>query len=206
MNWKILWFFTGAFIILGILSAGCITPQPAINTTGPGNTTEPVTPGILTTPLVSVPVTPITTAANPTPEPTSTPLPAPVPEPVATLTTKPIPYPTMSSIYLYGVNAYVAPLAFDDQGTITKGNVTISGLIQSLSSYPLQVVMRGEIIGAHPPTMPPRATAYQTVNITPHGVAGFVLEMDDYVFNYMLDYAFAHESYNITVMNISIAQ
>ena len=204
MNGKILWLFTGALIILYILSAGCIAPQSAVNTTEPVNIIDTVTPVILTTPLVSVPVTPITTTTTPTIP--STTFAVPVSEPVVTLTTKSIPYPTMSSIYLYGVNAYVAPLAFDNQGTITKGNITISGLIQSLSSYPLQVVMRGEVIGAHPPTMPPRATAYQTVTITPHGVAGFVLEMDDYVFNYRLDYAFAHETYNITVMNISIAQ
>ncbi|MGA2105924.1 hypothetical protein [Methanoregula sp.] len=204
MNRKILGLFTGALILLVTLSAGCIAPQPGINTTEPVNITETVSPTILTTPLVSVPETTIITTANQTPTITVTP--TATPEPVATLTTKPIPYPSMSSIYLYGVNAYVAPLAFDDKGTITKGNITISGLIDSLSSYPLQVVMRGEIISAHPPTMPPRATAYQTVNITPHGVAGFVLEMDEYVFNYRLDYGYVHESYNITVMNVSIAQ
>ena len=96
--------------------------------------------------------------------------------------THPVPYDVFH-LRLRRKGTQIFPLSFDDQGVITKGNITISGVIQSLSSYPLQVVMRGEIIGAYPPSLP-RATAYETVTITPHGISGFMLEMDDYVFNY----------------------
>ncbi len=198
MDQKKMWLLPGVLIILVILSAGCTSSQPAGNTTSPP-TVSPVV--VTTTPTPS----PVTENITPPPQPSATTVTAtPVPEPIATLTTKPIPSPTMSSIYVYGVGTQIFPLSFDDQGVITKGNITISGVIQSLSSYPLQVVMRGEIIGAYPPSLP-RATAYETVTITPHGISGFMLEMDDYVFNYRPDYAVTHESFNLTVMNVSVA-
>ena len=173
----------GILIILVLISAGCTGIRPAENTTE----RPTVPPVIIPTTPEPPPITEITTA--PTQPPEITPVVTPIPEPVVTLTTKPIPPPTKSSIYIEGVGLHVFPLSFDSTGVITKGNITLSGVIDSLSFYPLKVVMRGEMFGALSPNVP-KATAYDTVTISPHGVSGFMLEMDDYVFNDRPDYAF----------------
>jgi hypothetical protein len=123
--------------------------------------------------------------------------------PVAALTTKPIPPPTTSSIYILGAGVYVYPLSFDSRGFPTTGNITVSGVIESLSFYPLKVVMRAQVYDPLSPN--PKAEAYDTVTITPHGVSGFNLEMDDFVFNTRPDYATLPDTYNLTVMNVSVA-
>jgi hypothetical protein len=189
----------GILIVFVLLSAGCTGTGPAENNTGQPAVSLAVatgTPGPLT-------ITEVTTTLM---QPTATTPPpvTPEPEPVVALTTKPIPPPTTSSIYIEGVNDYIFPLSFDSTGVPTKGNITISGVIESLSFYPLKVVMRAE---AYDPLAPnvPKATAFDTVIITPHGISGFNLEMDDYVFNDRPDYATLPDTYNLTIMNVSVA-
>ena len=117
---------------------------------------------------------------------------------------KPIPPPTVSSIYVYGINYQVFALSRDTQGVITEGNITLSGLIDSLSAAPLTVVMKGEMYGARSPPGQPKAVAYATVNLTPHGTSGFVMEMDDYVFNDWPSYAIEPDYWNLTVENVTV--
>jgi hypothetical protein len=189
---------SGMLIILVLLSAGCTGIRPAENTTE----RPTVSPVIVPTTPAPLPGTESTTV--PMQPPVTTPVVTPIPEPVVTLTTKPIPPPTTSSIYIEGVNFQVFPLSFDRTGVVTKGNITLSGVIDSLSFYPLKVVMRGEMFGALSPNIP-KATAYDTVTISPHGVSGFTLEMDDYAFNDHPDYAFEPDTWNLTIMNVSVA-
>ncbi|MGD0079450.1 MAG: hypothetical protein ABSB80_02230 [Methanoregula sp.] len=188
----------GALIVLVLLSAGCIGIRPAENITV--RPTAP--PVVIPTVQAQFPVTEI--ATPPTQPQETTPTVTPIPKPVVTLTTKPIPPPTTSSIYIVGANFHILPLSFDSKGVITKGNITIVGVVESLSSYPLKVVMRGEMYGAYSPNVP-KATAYDTVLIPPHGVSGFTLEMDDYVFNDRPDYATTFDTYNQTIMNVSVS-
>jgi hypothetical protein len=199
MDRKKIRFLPGILIILVLLLAGCTGIRPAENTTE----RPTVSPVVIPTTPAPLPVTEIVTPHTQPPE--TTPAITPVPEPVVTLTTKPIPPPTISSIYVYGANFHVFPLSFDSTGVVTKGNITLSGLIDSLSSYPLKVVMRGEMYGAHSLPDTPKATAYDTVLISPHGTSGFTLEMDDYVFNDWPGYAVEPDTWNLTIMNVSVA-
>ncbi len=198
IDWKKISHLPVILIILVILSAGCAGTLPAGNTTG-----QPaVSPVTITTRAAPPPVTEVTT--SPTQPPATTPAAAPVTVPVATLTTKPIPPLTISSIHVYGINYNVFALSYDTGGVVTRGNITLSGVIDSLSSYPLTVVMRGEMYGAHSLPGMPKATAYETVTISPHGTSGFTLEMDDYVFNDWPGYAVEPDTWNLTVMNVSV--
>ncbi|MGA2162181.1 MAG: hypothetical protein ABSG28_08310 [Methanoregula sp.] len=199
MDRKKIRLLPGALIILVLLSAGCIGVRPAENTTALPTVSPIVTP----TTLAPLPGTESPT--SPTQPPEATPAVTPISVPVVTLTTKPIPLPTTSSIYIEGVNFHVAPLSFDSAGVVTKGNITLSGVIDSLSFYPLKVVMRGEMYGPHSLPDTPKATAYDTIAISPHGTSGFTLEMDDYVFNDWPGYAVEPDTWNLTIMNVSVA-
>ena len=187
----------GLFILFVLLTAGCTGTTPAENTTvlpAPSLSAAFTTaPAATVTANTTVPA-PVTTAS----------VVAPATVPTVVLTTKPIPPPTLSSISVYGINYQVFALSRDTQGVITTGNITLSGVIDSLSAYPLTVVVRGDMIGAYSPFGQPRATAYATVHLTPHGTSGFVLHMDNYVFNDRPDYANEPDTWNLTVENVSV--
>jgi len=190
-------FLPGILILVVILAAGCTGTLPAGNATTQPQVSLTITPEV---PAATASATP---AASLMPATTALAVPA-VTEPAAALTTGPIPPPALSSIYVYGINYQVFALSRDSDGVITKGNITLSGVIDSLSAYPLEVVMKGEMYGAHSLPGQPRAVAYATVNLTPHGTSGFVMEMDDYVFNYWPSYAVEPDTWNLTVENISV--
>ncbi|MFY9749310.1 MAG: hypothetical protein WAK75_10265 [Methanoregula sp.] len=199
IDWKKIPHLPVILIIIVLLSAGCTGNLPAGNITG-----QPaVSPVAITTSPALPPVTEVPTSLT-LPPATTPEVTTPVTIPVATLTTKPIPPPTISSIYIDGASVYVYPLSFDSTGFPTKGNITVSGVIESLSFYPLKVVMRAQVYDPLSPDVP-KATAFDTVTITPHGVSGFNLEMDDFVFNTRPDYATLQDTYNLTVMNVSVA-
>ncbi|HVP96374.1 hypothetical protein [Methanoregula sp.] len=188
----------GLFILLVLLTAGCTGTMPGENQTV---TTAP-SPAAIPTTLPATAVAANTTI--PSLVTTVTPV-APATATTVTLTTRPIPPPTLSSINVYGINYQVFALSRDTQGVITTGNITLSGVIDSLSAYPLKVVVRGDMFGAHSPFDQPKATAYDTVYLTPHGTAGFVLHMDNYVFNDWPGYAVEPDTWNLTVENVSVA-
>jgi hypothetical protein len=198
MNRYLSCFLSGVLVLLVLLAAGCTGTTPA------GNSTEQTTipEGCNATASASPVVTTGTTLPVPA---ATTERSVTVTGPVATLTTKPIPPPTLSSIYVYGINYQVFALSRDTAGVVTTGNITLSGVIDSLSSYPLTVVMKGEMYGAHSLPGQPKAVAYATVNLTPHGTAGFVMEMDNYVFNDWPSYAVEPDTWNLTVENVSVA-
>jgi len=187
----------GICILFVLVSAGCTGTLPAEKSTA-----QPTPLPTVDLPATNAPAATATIQTVLQPETTITASPSQTP--VATLTTKPIPPPTTSSIYIEGVRAYVYPLSFDSTGFPTKGNITVSGVIESLSSYPLKVVMRAQI---YDPVFPavPKATAYETITITPHGLSGFNLEMNDFEFNTRPNYATLLDTYNLTVMNVSVA-
>ena len=198
MNRSLSCFLPGILILVVILAAGCTGPLPAGNATAQPGVSPAATPVVPATPAVTNPT------VSPVPA-TTTGTVAAVTEPVAVLTTKPIPPPTLSSIYVYGINYQVFALSRDSDGVITRGNITLSGVIDSLSAYPLEVVMKGEMYGARSLPDQPKAVAYATVNLTPHGTAGFVMKMDEYVFNDWPSYAIEPDTWNLTVENVSVA-
>jgi len=198
MNRYLSLFLPGVLVLFVLLAAGCTGVPPAGNTTAQPELSPTVTPVVLPTPVAT------TATLSPVPA-TTTGAVAAATEPVAVMTSTPPPSPGVSSIYVYGINYQVFALSRDSEGVITEGNITLSGLIDSLSAYPLVVVMKGEMYGAHSPPGQPRAVAYATVNLTPHGTAGFVMEMDDYVFNYWPSYAIEPDTWNLTVENVSVA-
>ena len=190
----------GLLIILAILATGCISSYHMQNMTAqPTPSPEPSLP--VTSSQTSIP-----TVTIQTPIPTTVPATIPTTIPVATLTTKPIPAPTINSIYVYGINYQVYALSRDNYGVITKGNITLSGVIDSLSAYPLKVILRGDMFGPQSLLTEPKATAYSTVFITPHGTSGFIMHMDDYVFNDWPGYAIEPDRWNLTVESVSVAE
>ena len=182
----------GILIIFVLLAAGCVGPKPPENTT-----VQPtVSPGALPTTPAPLPVT-----GNVTPQaqlPTTAPAVVPVSKPVATPTLKPLPAPATSSIYIESAGVQIFPLSWDSAGQkITKGNITIQGVIQSTSGYPLQVLMRVDLYGTFALPDTPNATAYDTVMVSPYGISGFTFLIPEYTLT--------HDTYHITVENVSIA-
>jgi hypothetical protein len=191
-------FLPGMLLVLVLLSAGCTVSRPGGNTT--------VVP-VETIPVITSLPTPApaggTTVTVPVQQPVTTSPPTRTPQPVATQTTDKHPLPTISSIQIYNSDFHIEPLSFDQTGTVTTGNVDIYGTLESTTSYPVWVDMRVDMYGAYSPDKP-KATAYDTVRMFPYGTSSFEFRINNYVFNDRLDYATTFDTYNLTILKVTV--
>jgi hypothetical protein len=191
-------FLPGMLLVLVLLSAGCTVSRPGGNTTVVPVETIPV--------ITSLPApAPAggTTVTVPVQQPVTTSPPTPTPQPVATQTTDKHPLPTISSIQIYNSDFHIEPLSYDQTGTVTTGNVDIYGTLESTTSYPVWVDMRVDMYGAYTPDKP-KATAYDTVRMFPYGTSSFDFRINNYVFNDRLDYATTFDTYNLTILKVTV--
>jgi hypothetical protein len=191
-------FLPGILVVLVLLSAGCTMSRPGGNTTVvPAETIPVITPFPVPAPTVSTIVTvPVQRPVTPSPS-------TPTPRPVATQTTDKHPLPTISSIQIYNSDFHIEPLSYDQTGTVTTGNVDIYGTLESTTSYPVWVDMRVDMYGAYTPDKP-KATAYDTVRMFPYGTSSFEFRINNYVFNDRLDYATTFDTYNLTIVKVTV--
>ena len=191
-------FLPGMLVVLVLLSAGCTVSRPEGNTT-----VVPAEPPLVITPLPSPAPVGGTTVTVPVQLPKTTPPPTRTPSPVATQTTDKHPLPAISSIQIYSSDFHIEPLSYDQTGTVTTGNVDIYGTLESTTSYPVWVDMRVDMYGAYTPDKP-KATAYDTVRMFPYGTSSFDFRINNYVFNDRLDYATTFDTYNLTILKVTV--
>ncbi|MDD1702512.1 MAG: hypothetical protein LUQ31_05995 [Methanoregula sp.] len=199
-----------AIVILICFSAGCIDQQPGttVNNTIPLTTIPTVSPTVTSVTTVSLSaIGTVALSVQPTQQPTTIPAAATTPEPVATaiatVTAKPLSTPTVSMIHVNDPAYHVEPISFDTGGTITSGNIDLSGTIESSYGSPLLVVMRADFVSAYGNVT--KATVYDTVKMYPYGTSEYTFRVNGYVFNDRPDYAVTHDTYDITVVNVSVA-
>jgi hypothetical protein len=197
-----------AVVVLSCLSAGCIdqhpetTMTPSISLTA----TPTVSPMVLSTTTVALPAAgTVVLTAQPTVQLTPIPVVTFTSGPAATAyeTTKPLSAPTVSMIHVNDPGYHVEPVSFDSVGTITSGNIELSGTIESSYGSPLLVGMRADFVSAYGNVT--KATAYDLVKTYPYGTSEYTFRVNGYVFNDRPDYAVTHDTYHITVENVTVA-
>jgi len=195
MNRTIPVLLPAVLIVIVLLFAGCTGQPPAENTT--------VVPQASPVPSTAAPVTlPAGTTALTVQPQTTTPAPVVTPKPVATETTKERTQPTVSSIVINSAGSQVGPTAYDRGGGVTRGNVIISGTIDSSTGYPVWVDMRVDLYGANLDV--PKATAYDTVRMYPYGTSEFTFQIDNYTFNPRPDPRTTLDTYTITIVKVTV--
>jgi hypothetical protein len=63
--------------------------------------------------------------------------------------------------------------------------------------------MRVDMYGAYSPDKP-KATAYDTVRMFPYGTSSFEFRINNYVFNDRLDYTTTFDTYNLTILKVTV--
>ncbi|MFA5332572.1 MAG: hypothetical protein WC342_09350 [Methanoregula sp.] len=123
--------------------------------------------------------------------------------PAATATVKKLSTPTISMIRVNDPGSHVEPISFDTAGTITKGNIELTGTIESGYGSPLLVGMRADFVSAYGNLT--KATAYDIVKTYSYGTSEYTFRVNGYVFNDRPDYAVTHDTYSVSVVNVTAA-
>lgn len=123
--------------------------------------------------------------------------------PATTETIKKLSTPTTAMIHVNDPILHVEPVSLDSAGTITKGNIELTGTIESSYGSPLYVGMQVDFVSAYGNVT--KATASDIVKTYSYGTSEYTFRINDYVFNDRPDYAVTHDSYYVSVVNVSVA-